>query len=120
MTSSSNQQTSNPTTVQNYTVMGVEYDGTTGQPVSGQNLDEAGEMSEEDKEFEKRLLSSFILIPIAIFFIIQGSIFFIFFLGFEKQIVLVTSVVPYLYCPPESHKKISFLLIFFVFFFVAL
>ena len=32
------------------------------------------------KEFEKRLLSSFILIPIAIFFIIQGSIFFIFFL----------------------------------------
>ena len=64
MTSSSNQQTSNPTTVQNYTVMGVEYDGTTGQPVSGQNLDEAGiggeiagenaDMSEEDKEFEKK------------------------------------------------------------------
>ena len=56
MTSSSNQQTSNPTTVQNYTVMGVEYDGTTGQPVSGQDLDEAGNggMSEEDKEFEKR------------------------------------------------------------------
>ena len=56
MTSSSNQQTSNPTTVQNYTVMGVEYDGTTGQPVSGQDLDEAGndEVTEEDKEFEKR------------------------------------------------------------------
>tara|TARA_B100000575_G_scaffold269048_1_gene248421 strand:- start:34 stop:672 length:639 start_codon:yes stop_codon:yes gene_type:complete len=33
------------------------------------------------KEFEKRLLSSFILIPIAIFFIIQGSVFFIFFLS---------------------------------------
>ncbi len=33
------------------------------------------------KEFEKRLLSSFILIPIAFFFIIQGSVFFIFFLG---------------------------------------
>ena len=32
------------------------------------------------KEFEKRLLSSIILIPIAIFFIIQGSVFFIFFL----------------------------------------
>ena len=32
------------------------------------------------KEFEKRLLSSLILIPIAIFFIIQGSIFFTFFL----------------------------------------
>ena len=31
-------------------------------------------------EVEKRILSSLILIPIAIFFIIQGSIFFIFFL----------------------------------------
>ena len=40
------------------------------------------------------------------------KIFFIFWFGFEKQIVLVTSVVPYLYCPPESHKKISFLLMF--------
>ena len=33
------------------------------------------------KEFEKRLLSSLILIPIAIFFIFQGSVFFIFFLS---------------------------------------
>ena len=33
------------------------------------------------KEFEKRLLSSVILIPIAVFFIVQGSLFFIFFLG---------------------------------------
>ena len=33
------------------------------------------------KEFEKRLLSSLILIPISIFFIIQGSVFFIFFLS---------------------------------------
>ena len=33
------------------------------------------------KEFEKRLLSSIILIPISIFFIIKGSIFFIFFLS---------------------------------------
>tara|TARA_Y100000996_G_scaffold319620_1_gene255726 strand:+ start:49 stop:687 length:639 start_codon:yes stop_codon:yes gene_type:complete len=33
------------------------------------------------KEFEKRILSSIILIPIAIFFIIQGSVFFTFFLG---------------------------------------
>ena len=33
------------------------------------------------KEFEKRLLSSFIFIPIVIFFIIQGSVFFIFFLS---------------------------------------
>ena len=33
------------------------------------------------KEFEKRLLSSLILIPISIFFIIQGSVFFTFFLS---------------------------------------
>ncbi len=32
------------------------------------------------KEFEKRILSSLILIPISIFFIIQGSVFFAFFL----------------------------------------
>ena len=48
------------------------------------------------------------------------NIFFIVSLGLEKQIVLVTSVVPYLYCPPESHKKISFFLIVFAFFFEAL
>ena len=39
-------------------------------------------------EFKKRLLSSFILLPISIFFIIQGSIFFIFFLSL---ILLATS-----------------------------
>ena len=33
------------------------------------------------KEFEKRILSSLILIPIAIFFIIEGSVFFKFFLS---------------------------------------
>ncbi len=33
------------------------------------------------KEFEKRLLTSLILIPISIFFIIKGSFFFIFFLS---------------------------------------
>ena len=33
------------------------------------------------KEFEKRVLSSLILIPIAILFIIQGSVFFAFFLS---------------------------------------
>jgi len=33
------------------------------------------------KEFEKRLITSFILIPISIFFIFKGSIFFIFFLS---------------------------------------
>ena len=34
-----------------------------------------------NKEFEKRLLSSIILIPISFFLIIKGSIFFIFFLS---------------------------------------
>ena len=33
------------------------------------------------KEFKKRILSSIILIPIALFFIIKGSLFFLFFLG---------------------------------------
>ena len=33
------------------------------------------------KEFEKRLLSSIVLVPISIFFIIKGSIFFVFFLS---------------------------------------
>ena len=32
-------------------------------------------------EFEKRIITSLILIPLSIFFIIKGSIFFIFFLG---------------------------------------
>tara|TARA_Y100000768_G_C23966357_1_gene678062 strand:- start:993 stop:1643 length:651 start_codon:yes stop_codon:yes gene_type:complete len=40
------------------------------------------------KEFEKRILSSLILIPISMFFIIQGSVFFIFFLSI---LFLVTS-----------------------------
>jgi len=34
-----------------------------------------------NNELQKRILSSIVLIPIAIFFIVQGSVFFIFFLG---------------------------------------
>ena len=33
------------------------------------------------KEFEKRILSSIFIIPIALFFVLQGSVFFLFFLG---------------------------------------
>ena len=33
------------------------------------------------KEFEKRILSSLVLVPISIFFVVKGSIFFKFFLG---------------------------------------
>ena len=40
------------------------------------------------KEFTKRLLSTLIIVPISLFFIIKGSIFFIFFLG---VIFLITS-----------------------------
>ncbi len=32
-------------------------------------------------EFEKRLLTSFLIIPLALFFIIKGSLFYVFFLG---------------------------------------
>ena len=34
-----------------------------------------------DNELQKRILSSIVLIPISIFFIVQGSVFFIFFLS---------------------------------------
>ncbi len=34
-----------------------------------------------NKEFEKRLLSTIILVPLSIFFIMKGSVFFIFFLS---------------------------------------
>ena len=40
------------------------------------------------KEFEKRILSSIFIIPIALFFVLQGSVFFLFFLGI---LFLVTS-----------------------------
>ena len=40
------------------------------------------------KEFEKRLYSSLIIIPISLFFLFQGSVFFIFFLS---TILIVTS-----------------------------
>jgi len=33
------------------------------------------------KEFEKRILSSVFIIPIALFFVLQGAVFFLFFLG---------------------------------------
>ncbi len=56
------------------------------------------------KEFEKRLLSSFILIPIAIFFIFQDSIYFVSFLSL---VFLVT-----VYEWSKMIKKNNFLKIF--------
>ena len=57
-----------------------------------------------NKELQKRILSSIILIPIAIFFIIQGSIFFIFFLS---VLLLATSYEWVKMC------KTKYLIIFF-------
>ena len=54
------------------------------------------------KEFEKRLLSSLILIPIAIFFIFQGSVFFIFFLSL---IFLTTSYEWIKMCKKKNNMK---------------
>ncbi len=55
------------------------------------------------KEFEKRLLSSLILIPITIFFIIQGSVFFTFFLSI---LFLVTSFEWIKLCKKNNFLKI--------------
>ena len=63
------------------------------------------------KEFEKRLLSSLILIPIAIFFIIQGSVFFTFFLSI---LFLVTSFEWIKLCKKNNLLKI-FGIIFLLF-----
>ena len=67
------------------------------------------------KEFEKRLLSSFILIPIAIFFIIQGSVFFTFFLGI---LFLATSYEWIKMCKKNDLQKL-FGIIFLLFSFYA-
>ena len=60
------------------------------------------------KEFEKRLISSLIFIPISILFIIQGSVFFIFFLG----LIFFTTSYEWL----KMTKKNDFLKIFGIFF----
>ena len=63
------------------------------------------------KEFEKRLLSSIILIPISIFFIIKGSVFFIFFLS---VLFLATSYEWF-----KMNKKNNLLKIFWNNFFIS-
>tara|TARA_B100000902_G_scaffold46635_1_gene53968 strand:- start:4209 stop:4847 length:639 start_codon:yes stop_codon:yes gene_type:complete len=66
------------------------------------------------KEFEKRLLSSLILIPIAIFFIFQGSVFFIFFLSL---IFLATSYEWIKMCNKKNNmKNIGIIFLFFSFY----
>ena len=60
------------------------------------------------KELEKRILSSIILIPIAIFFTIKGSVFFLFFLS----LLFITTIYEWLKMSKEK-IIIKFLGIFF-------
>ena len=63
------------------------------------------------KEFEKRLLTSIVLIPLSIFFIIKGSIFFIFFLS----ILLLVAIYEWLIMS-KKNNLLKFLGIIFLFF----
>ncbi len=63
------------------------------------------------KEFEKRLLTSLILIPISIFFIIKGSFFFIFFL-----IILFLATSYEWVIMSKRNNRLKFLGIIFLFF----
>ena len=63
------------------------------------------------KEFEKRLLSSLILIPISIFFIIEGSVFFTFFLS----ILFLATIYEWLKMS-KKNNLLKFLGIIFLFF----
>ncbi len=67
------------------------------------------------KEIEKRLLSSLVLIPIAIFFIVQGSVFFIFFLS----ILFLATSYEWLKMNKKSHLLKFLGIIFLLFSFFA-
>ncbi len=61
-------------------------------------------------EFFKRLLSSIILIPLALFFIIKGSLFFIFFIS------LCFLIISYEWHMMSKKKSYSILGFFFLIF----
>ena len=63
------------------------------------------------KEFEKRLLTSLILIPISIFFIVKGSIFFVFFLS-----ILFLAASYEWFIMSKKNNLLKFLGIIFLFF----
>ena len=65
------------------------------------------------KEFQKRVLSSFIIVPIALFFVIKGSIFFNFFLSI---FFLVTSYEWIKMTKKNSIKIFGILYLFFAFY----
>ena len=69
-----------------------------------------------DKELQKRLLSSIILIPISIFFIFQGSIYFIFFLSL---LFLVTSYEWFNLSKKNELLRVFGILFLFLSFFVT-
>ena len=64
-------------------------------------------------EFFKRLLSSIILIPLALFFIIKGSLFFIFFISF---CFLITSYEWHMMTKKKSYNIIGFIFLIFSFY----
>ena len=67
------------------------------------------------KEFEKRLLSSLILVPIVIFSIIQGSLFFIFFLS----ILFLATSYEWLKMNKSNELKLLGIIFLFLSFFSA-
>ena len=69
------------------------------------------------KEFEKRLLSSILLIPISIFFIIKGSVYFIFFLSI---LFLATSYEWFKMCKKNNLLKLFGIIFLFLSFYTAL
>jgi len=68
-----------------------------------------------DNELQKRILSSIILIPIAIFFIVKGSVFFIFFLS----ISFFVSSYEWLKMSKNFYKKIFGIIFLFLSFYLA-
>jgi len=69
------------------------------------------------KEFKKRLLSSIILIPISIFFIVKGSVFFIFFIS---VLFLATSYEWFKMNKKNSLLKTSGIIFLFLSFYTTL
>ena len=64
-------------------------------------------------EFFKRLVSSIILIPLALFFIIKGSLFFIFFISL---CFLITSYEWYMMSKKKSYSILGFIFLIFSFY----
>ena len=65
------------------------------------------------KEFEKRVYSSLIIIPISLFFVIQGSVFFVFFLS----LFLIAASLEWLKMS-KKNLQLKFLGSFFFIFFI--